>query len=172
MNTLEKRLTIALLASLVINAFLLGSIATHFVRRHRLPVEHHHSLRGPSGPPGFDGAGPARDRWGKRGPAEAKLLRDVVDALGGPRDPRVESALRHAREQRMSHGRRMVEAQDAVRAALAAEPYDEARLRSSLAELRTLAEAGQKEAQEGLVLLASQLRPEERQSLRSEAPKP
>jgi uncharacterized membrane protein len=175
MNALEKRLGIALLVSLVANAFLLGSIATHFARRHHLQAQHHHALRARGGPPDFGPPGHLRERWGKRGPAEAKLLRDVVDALGGPRDPRVEGVLAHGRGQRMAHQRRMTEAQDAVVAALAAEPYDETRLRSRLAELRSAAEVGQQEAQEGLVLLAGQLSPEERRTLRSgppEQPKP
>lgn len=171
MNTLEKRLGIALLASLVVNAFLLGSIATHFARRHHLEAQHHHTLRARGGPPDFGpSSGHPRERWGKRGPAEAKLLRDVVDALGGPRDPRVEGVLERSRGQRMAHQRRMEEAQDAVIAALAAEPYDETRLRTRLAELRSAAEVGQKEAQEGLVLLAGELRPEERRTLRSSSP--
>ena len=175
MTSLEKRLGIALLVSLVVNAFLLGTITTHFARGHRPLPAQKRALRTPdvARPPGPLGApGPAgfpRERRNQRGPVETKLLRDVVQALGGPRDPRVEGALRRGREQRLTHGRQMTEAQEAVRAALAAEPFDEERLRGRLAELRATAEAGQREAQEGLVVLARQLRPEERLRLRAEA---
>jgi uncharacterized membrane protein len=157
-----KGIGIALVVSLMLNAFFAGSMLTHFLRVHRAGPQHHAEPRssGPHGPPLRRG-----DRGVGRGPAEAQLLRDVVQVLGGPRDARALAALTQGRERMKAHRQRMEQAQHGVRRALAAEPYDEAELTAALAELREVAAAGQREAQETLVGLGRQLTAQERARL-------
>jgi|GEM_PF-2126897 len=150
----------ALVVSLMLNAFFAGSIATHYLRGHRGAAHHR-----PHG--GDDGPGPRGEHGMRQGPPEARLLRDVVRALGGPRDPRALAALAEGRQKLANHRRRMEEAQTGVRRALAAEPYDEAELAAALAQLRQAAEAGQKDAQETLAGLGRQLTAKERSVLRA-----
>jgi hypothetical protein len=149
----------------MLNAFLAGSTLTHFLRTHRAgsndqPTAHSAGARGPFGPRGDRG-----ERGARRGPAEAQLLRDVVQALGGPHDTRAVAVLAPGRQRMATHRQAMVQAQDGVRQALAAEPYDEARLAAALAHLRGVAEAGQKDAQDTLVRLGRQLTAQERSRL-------
>jgi len=164
MNLAGKRLGIVLFASLLLNAFLLGGLVVHFARGHRGPPDQRspfattrdHHRRGP--PPG---------RWAGRGPAETQLLRDVVRALGGPRDPRVQAALSDGRPRMSDHRERLARAQAGVRTALAGEPFEAAQLEQALAQLRRATDANQKQAQDTLIALAAQLRADERASLRS-----
>jgi uncharacterized membrane protein len=161
-----KGARVAVVASLMLNAFLAGSMVTHFLRVHRTGPHAHPAPRGtgtyrPPGPHGDRG-----DRGARRGPAEAQLLRDVVQVLGGPRDPRAIAVLAQGREGMSAHRQLMTEAQDDVRQALAAEPYDDVRLAAALAHLREVEERGQKHAQETLVRLGRQLTAQERSLLR------
>jgi uncharacterized membrane protein len=154
-----RAFAVALVVSLMLNAFLAGSIATHYLRGHR-DAAHHHQRNGDGGP------GPRGERGMRQGPPEARLLRDVVHALGGPRDPRALTAVAEGRQRMASHRQRLEEAQAGVRRALSAEPYDEAQLTAALAQLREVAAAGQKGAQETLARLGRQLTPQERSVLR------
>lgn len=165
MTSLGKGVTIALFASLMLNAFLLGVMATHLARGH-------HGRAGRP-PPHFEG-GPrgGGERFGRRGPAEAQLLRDVMRASGGPRDPRVREALSQGRRKMAAHRERMEQAENAVRQALSAQPYDESRLTLALGDLRRAAETGQTEAQETLVRLAAQLSQGERAELQGQRSAP
>lgn len=169
MMTTSKRWGIAFVLSLMLNAFLLGSLVMHFARGHHGRPEGHHFLRREHG---HGAAGAEGNRWARRGPVEAKLLRDVIHALGGPHDPRVRGELSFGRGKMPSHTQRMERAQRAIRAALAAEPFDENRLRDSLAELRKTTEGGQREAQDTLVRLAGKLSAEERRQLRAATGEP
>lgn len=164
MTSVEKGVAIGLFASLLLNAFLVGGIVTHWARGHE--------ERFGSRPALGDGHHPRRERPFRRGPAEAQLLRDVVRASGGPTDGRVRAALGEGRQRMQAHRKRMDRAEGAVREALSAQPYDEARLTASLTDLRRAAETGQAEAQETLVRLAAQLRPTERAELRGQASPP
>lgn len=159
--------SIVLVASLTLNAFLLGGIATHHVSSHRTAHDYRHTVL--ERPLAHRGPG---ERLGRRGPAEAKLLRDVMHALGGPESPHVREVMAQGRQRMAAHHRRMEDAQASVRQALASEPYDEGRLIAALADLRLAAEVGQKEAQKTLVHLAGQLSAEQRKRLHSSRPEP
>jgi uncharacterized membrane protein len=157
-----KSVGVALVVSLMINAFFAGSMLTHFLRVHRGGPHHRieprsAGARGPALRRGERGAG--------RGPAEAQLLRDVIQVLGGPSDARALATLAEGRERMASHRQRVEQAQLGVRRALAAEPYDEAQLTSALSQLREATATGQREAQETLVRLGRQLTAEERSRL-------
>jgi len=159
---------VALIASLMLNAFLAGSLLTHFVRAHRGPEHHGYGRPGAEGPHrmrGGDG-----QRWDR--PAEARLLRDVVQVLGGPHDARVRATLDQERPRMMAHRGRMQRAQANVRIALGAEPFDAARLSAALSELAREAATRQEEAQRSLVRLGAQLTAAERSRLRSLPPVP
>ena len=160
--------TVVLVVSLMLNAFLAGSLLTHFVRAHRGAEHHGYGRPGAEGPHrmrGGDG-----QRWDR--PVEARLLRDVVQALGGPHDARVRATLDQERPKMTAHRARMQRAQANVRIALTAEPFDEARLSAALTELAREAATRQAEAQRSLVRLGSQLTAAERSRLRSLPPAP
>jgi hypothetical protein len=160
-----KKLGTLLVLSSMANAFLAGSLVTHFMRGHRRP-DHHAERR--AGEPGR--RGPGGPRWD--GAPEGRLLHDLVDALGGPRDARVRAALGQGRARMTAHRTRLERAQAGVRSALGAEPYDQSRVTAALAELNRELEARQQEAQTTLIALGAQLTAEERSQLRLAPPRP
>src|SRR5690606_6973124 len=91
--------------------------------------------------------------------------RHMVRIMGGPADPRLKQ-LREKRKSDMIEMRREVHAaHERVRAALSTEDANEKELAEALKHLRKTTFEAQARAQEGILLLASLMTPEERKRL-------
>ena len=140
MNVWAKRLAVALALSVGLNLFLGSFIAAHVLRRG--PWHGHGEAYGPF----FGPRGMMHDTRG----AGADAMRGVMSQHG--------EAFRAARE-------RLRQAQQGVRAALAAEPYDPQALERALGDLRASTADSQKLMHAALVDLARSLPPEQRRRL-------
>lgn len=172
----SRRIVVLLAASAALNLFLLGAATVHFIHHRGAEDEHEHArdssrsaARGVQMPPHQSGRARFRERHLDRGPPEARLLRDIVRSMGGPKDPRVQALLQKNREEIHDFRRDIREAQGQVRAALAKRPYDEPAVQEALAALRNETNAGQARAQAALVELAAQLSDDERAQLEKAA---
>lgn len=166
----QKTLVTLLLCSAALNVFFLGIGAAHAWRHHSGPGPAHHDRRGspdgPLAPPlGRFGAGPPGAGAPGASPAEGTLIRDMVWAIGGPKDPRVHELLQGSRAGRRTHRAQVERAQADLRRILATRPLDRARLEETLAELRAMTLETQKQAQKTLLRLASEMTDEERARL-------
>ena len=102
--------------------------------------------------------------------ADLILFRQMVRIMGGPADPRL-TQLRERRKNDLLEMRREVHAaHERVRAALSTEDANERELAEALKHLRKTTFEAQARAQEGIILLASLMTPEERKQLRDIEP--
>lgn len=126
--------------SLILNVFLLAVVVGGIAR-----------TAGPWGPPGMS---PERaTSW-----SEHRRLH----ALSGDQRTMVREAFAHHRDALRDQGRALHEARREVRAALAAEPFDRARLAAAFAALRSVTGAGQAALHTVLIDIAAQLPAEAR----------
>lgn len=174
----SRKVVVLLAASAALNLFFLGAATVHVLHHRdgqddRASWGSRNSARGTQIQAGSsdDGArAQFRKRHGDRGPPEARLLRDIVRSMGGPKDPRVQALLQENREEIRNFRRDIGQAQEQVRAALAKRPYDESAIREALAALQEKTKAAQTRAQTALVELASQLSDDERAQLEKMSP--
>lgn len=188
----ERKLALGLLVSLSINIFLAGVLGgqlgrdddrptagklverrEHFPKSERENNEkssnvarHNAHVAGPRHG-NQDRTRPKRGGFPSvEGPSDLVLLRQMIQIMGGPKDPRIV----HLREQQREDLRRvrseMQAAHKRVRDALTSEKADEDELRESLKHLRKTAFESQARAQEGILTLARLMTPEERARLR------
>jgi uncharacterized membrane protein len=162
-----KMLAILLFGSLGLNLFLGGALGSHWMsnkksadalrkapsRMERPRIPPHPAAR-PRGPEGMSAS------------ADLALLRQMVGIMGGPSDPRLKQLL-EKRKGEISEMRREVHAaHERVRMALSAEDANDKELADALKNLRKTTFEAQARAQEGILLLASLMTPEERKLLR------
>lgn len=190
----ERKLALGLLVSLGINLFLAGVLGGQFGRDDRRPRavpslekrEHAHKSEREKKPKsgklaqqGSHKTDPHRGAPGRAehhgraghlpadGPSDLVLLRQMIQIMGGPTDPRIA----RLREERRSEIRRiraeMQAAHKRVRDALTSEKSDEAELQEALKNLRKTAFEAQARAQEGILTLARLMTAEERARLRN-----
>lgn len=151
MTTSSKKWVIALAVSGALNCFLVGAIAVHVGAPARDRSERH-----------IDAGG------GQAGPA---MLREMIHALGGPGDPRVQKIWGPHQAQWRAARREIKQARGQVRSALASTPFDEQKFDEALAELHAVTSRAQAHSRATVVALAKELSPSERQSLVRRAPK-
>lgn len=189
----ERKLALGLLVSLGINLFLAGVLGGQLGRDHKRSLSTPSAERREHDPkserekkPKFDrlaqqGArradphrgSPERPHHGRAGhppadgPSDLALLRQMIQIMGGPKDPRIA----RLREERHTEIRRirseMQAAHKRVREALTSEKPNEAELQEALKNLRKTAFESQARAQEGIVTLARLMTVEERARLRA-----
>lgn len=172
----SKKLALVLAGSLALNLFLLGAASMHFAHHHRTQAPHQRHLERPHHPAEWQ-RGAARPPEASRpraaprseGPPHAPLLRKLVRAMGGPKDPRARARLVESRTTMQVLREEIRRAQAEVETALSTEPFDRVKLTEALQHLSTQTERAQKNAQRILVELATELTPEERATLRTGA---
>lgn len=170
MLNLNKRWTIVLFSSVALNVFLLGVFSVHlspWARHHRQDQDFAGppAFGGPMGASEMHGPGPMRGPGGLRGAGGHEIVRDLIRVMGGPTDPRVRDLWHSHRGDHAQMRDRMLSARKAVHAAIAAEPFDKQQLETALAQLQTITNDAQRQAQAGAIELAQKLTPEERARL-------
>ena len=136
---------IALAVSGALNFFLLGLIAVHVIRPARDHIERRRELGGAEGSPA--------------------MLREMMHALGGPKDLRVQKMWASHRGEWRAARQEMKLARAEVRAALATSPFDARKLEEALARLHEATSRAQARSRAAVVTLANELSPEQRQHL-------
>src|SRR6187431_3235932 len=117
MTSSTKKWGIALALSVGLNLFLLGAISVHVMGRR--------ASAGPSGP-AMNEHGPGPEGPGARGDNGPVLLREMVQVLGGPRDPRVQKLWGERRQDMKKFKGDMESSRQEVQSALSREPFDQA----------------------------------------------
>lgn len=145
----SKKWLYSLLASMGLNLFLLGVLTVHLMR----PGKPHPVHDGPAGRAALEDA---------EGPM---MLRRMVRTLGGPQDPRVRELWQERRPELQRFRQEREQARQAVRAALAREPFEPEALSRALSVLNETNCSAQRRASTAVVELADKLSPEQRASI-------
>lgn len=162
-----NRWAIAFALSAGLNLFLLGAGVMHFF--HRPPGPHPTEMQPPrSATPRAPLSRPSRSFERDQPP----FLRELIDSLGGPRDPRVRQWREESRDDIRQFQQEMREARSSVQAALIQEPFNEKSLETALQKLHTVSQGAQAHSHTALLSLARQLSPEERAQLARRAAPP
>lgn len=177
MTNTAKKWTIALAISVGLNVFLLGTLAAGWHRGPRPPHGPEHGPT-PDAPPHHarPERGALRDKQSESqedlhlartaAGAEGRVfLREMVQTLGGPSDPRVKKVWGDQREDMKKFRDDVRGAREDVRKALSAEPFDDKELERALGALHKITTDAQARSQEAVLELARELTPEERQRL-------
>ena len=153
----QRTLTYVLVGSIALNAFLLGVTSMHLL-----------SPRSP-----FEGRGRGEANGAtfeaERGP---QLLRQLVRAAGGPRDPRVKELWAGHREHLRPVRRDIMASRERVLQALERNPFDRPALAEALDDALQARQRADKLANEGALQLAEKLTSEERAEFCREARAP
>jgi uncharacterized membrane protein len=156
----QRTLSYVLVGSITLNAFLLGVIAMHSASRRGFMHERGERFR--------NDLSASESIGDQRGP---RLLRGLVRAAGGPKDPRVQ-ALWSGHHQQLKPVREEIHAsRERVLGALTQEPFDRQVLSQALNDAVAARQRADQLATLGAVELADKLTPAERATLRRE-PRP
>lgn len=151
----QRTLKYVLIGSITLNAFLLGVISMHYFSRRGFMHERGRRFG--------EEAANLQVTGDQRGP---RLLRGLVRAAGGPKDPRVQ-ALWSGRRQHLTPVREeMRTARELVLATLEREPFDGQALSQALNDALAAQRRADEIANQGAVELAEKMTPAERASLR------
>ncbi len=180
MNRL-RFLTIAFSASVGLNVFFLGAIVARTLHHEhsqdapelspppRQNANHDASQRGPVHahvPPKRQRTGPGKPRPVKDRAGPMGTVRDLVQVMGGRKDPRVREVWQEKRETMKLRRTKRAELHAQLNEALLNDPFSEEELRAALSAMNEQASGAQNQAQEVILRLASELRPEERAQLK------
>ncbi len=188
--TRSKVTAIALFISLGVNVFLLGLFSSRLLAHpehpHRAPAlhrgdEHHpgpgHLSQPQSSQPqkaGQRDAAPPPPRPEQReadesdaNPRDVRMLRQMIQIMGGRKDPRVREFWKNAKEDVRGTKQELRQARQLVQEKLIASPFVKEELEQALAALAKQTSASQSHAQTALVELASLLTDQERAQLRA-----
>lgn len=168
MSTNSKKWAIALAISVGLNLFLAGLFVAGRYR--------HGFSGGPPHPvPSAESAGPHAARPGfpeknfdarRTNANEGQLfLRELIQALGGPQDPRVKKIWGTRQQDLFKYRESSQASREAVQSALTREPFDAEALRLALHDLQKTTDEAQARSAEAIVSLAGELTPEERRAL-------
>lgn len=175
----SNKLLIPLFGSLAVNLFLLGVLAVplfhgraNFRGRppHPSPYEKHGRLDGH--PPGEE----IRRKDERAGPpmeadtGEQRLLRELVELLGGPADARVRPILEKNRDERKSQKRTILEARRDAGRALTNIPFSEQELETKLSAIADAENQRKLAAHRTVLALALLLTDAERAKLKASFP--
>jgi hypothetical protein len=152
----QRTLNYVLIGSITLNAFLLGIFSMHLFSKRGAVHE-----RGKHWSDRAEVTGSITD---ERGP---RLLRGLVRAAGGPKDPRVQ-ALFSGHRHHLAPVRKDIEAsRERVSEALRREPFDRQALATALNDALAARHKADQLANQGALELAEQLTAAERASLRA-----
>lgn len=153
----QRTLNLILVGSITLNAFLFGVVGMHLVSKRGVMHERK----------GCPDVVAAESIGEQRGP---RLLRGLVRAAGGAKDPRVQALWAGRRQQLSPLREQMTGAQQRVEQALVREPFEREALRQALADALAARHRADELANEGVLQLADQLTPAERATLRRSRP--
>ncbi len=181
--TRSKVTAIALFISLGVNVFLLGIFSSRLLtpadHPHHAPALHrgneHHAGSGyPPLPPSAEHRPAAASRSSRPSQREGdanhhdvRMLRQMVQIMGGRKDPRVREFWKSAREDVRETKQQLRQARQRVQEKLIASPFVKEELEQALADLAQQTSASQSHAQSALVELAGLLTDQERAQLRA-----
>jgi uncharacterized membrane protein len=151
----QRTLNYVLIGSITLNAFLLGVMAMHGMSNRGLMHERRRHL-------GTEMVG-AELAGEQRGP---RLLRGLVRAAGGPKDPRVQSLWSGHRQQLAPLREQSHLSRERVMDALAQERFDRELLSQALNEALAARNRVDKMANDGVLELAEKMTPAERAKVR------
>lgn len=151
----QRTSSYVLIASITLNAFLLGVISMHYFSKRGFMHERgkRSTFDQPAGEAMADQRGP-------------RLLRGLVRAAGGPKDARVQALWSGHRQQLLPLREEINQSRERVLDALTREPFDRAALSEALNQALDAQQRAEQMANQGALDLAEKMTKTERETLR------
>jgi len=172
--TPQKRIALALFASVGVNIFLLGFMSQETPTA--LEPKADAARPGPEQAKrkGAEAKGARGKRAQRKPPGSDALhmMRHMIQVMGGREDPRVKKIWTSSKGTMRTLRKELRASHDNVHETLTGETFDKEALQNALQELGEKSRAGQEFAQNQVVELAEMLTPEERKKLKEKAKAP